>query len=279
MLDTTSKNNKTSVNSYINDNESCIDHGKVVSELKTSLESYIENKSNVSVNGFCTQNNLSPSTVWNLLKGITEKSISAEIARKIVFGMNRGKRVGDILKSLRGNLGKFLRERYSSMILSDMESTPVESISFDTKNARIIAVLAHNEGGTTRKEIEETLDKFALSDLKRMLKEGFLVEDENGIITGKKENLAIDNETTKKLIKDVTYFSKFPETSDSQIKFLCHKLTPEQVKRQKVIIDEAIVKLRKLHKESHPSSKKKVHSYVTLMADTLKQPDIDGGLQ
>ncbi len=52
MLDTTSKNNKTSINSYTFDNESYIDHGKVVSELKTLLESYIENKSNISVNGF-----------------------------------------------------------------------------------------------------------------------------------------------------------------------------------------------------------------------------------
>lgn len=46
---------------------------------------------------------------------------------------------------------------------------------------------AHNKGGTTRKEMKNTLDRFTLEDLDHMLSNSTFIEAKNGVIKGKIE--------------------------------------------------------------------------------------------
>ncbi len=275
MLEVDNSSNKQPLNNHFDYKEN-IDYSKVVCELRELLGNYLGKNPNVSANGFCAKNNLSSTTINNLLKGITQKKISAENARKIVCGMNMGKSIGAILKSTSGHLGEFLRERYSSLINSnEIESVPLQKIdALNTTNKRIIFILASNELGTNRSEVERTLGKFALRDLDKMIEMKFLIKDEREIIRANKENskVYVNNDITKEMIKDSTHFSKFPEKASSQIKFLWNNLTPEQLTRQKEIIDEAVIKLRSLYNEEHSSTNKKP-AFVSLMADTFTQSE------
>ena len=245
----------------------------IVSELRELLNSYLNKHKNITINGFCLKNNLSPATISHLRNGITKKYVTPEIARKIVCGMNRGKSIGFVLRNTKGILGEFLRRSFPSLINLEVEGTAPENVekALSTRNARLVMMLAYNKGGTTRKEIVETLDSFALETLERMLSENALFEDKQGRIKGSDEHIYLNNEITKELIQEVNYFSKPSETTEGQIKILWGKLSKEKRKKQNKIIFEAIEKLRELYKEEDSHGEP---SFVTLTSDILKQPKI-----
>ncbi len=249
---------------------------QIISELKELLKNYLAKNPNITANAFCLKNNLSSSTVNNLLTGVTKKYVSSEVARKIVCGVNRGETIGYILRNTEGVLGEFLRRKYASLVNVEIEGTYPENIerTLNTRNARLVMMLAHNKRGTTRKEISENLDKFALDSLEKMLSEGVLHEDEKGIITGKSPHIYLNNEITKELIQEVNYFLKPCEENDSQVKILWGRLSDKKRKKQKEILLEAIEKIRELYKEEDLDGEP---TFVTITADTLSQPKNNKG--
>ncbi len=258
-------------NSFIPESSVASKKEKIILELKVFLKHYLEKNPNITANAFCSKNGLSSSTVNNLLSGVTKKSITSEVARKIMCGINRGKPVGYILRDTRGELGNFLRERYASLINSDIEASANKSMnrSLKTKNARLVMMLAHNKGGTTREEIAKTLDGFALKTLDKMIEDKVLCEDVHGKIKGLSENVYLDNETTKELIQEVNYFAKPSETPDSQIKLFWGKLSPEKLQKQKELSLAFIKSMREIYKDEDENGEP---SFLTLTADIFKQP-------
>ena len=220
------------------------------------------------------KNNLNHSTIHYLLTGVTKRYVSPEIALKIVCGINRGKTIGFVLRETKGALGDFLREKYASLINTEIEGNypaDIERTLF-TKNARLVMMLAHNKGGTTREEILEILDAFALETLDKMLAENVLHEDKNGRITGKSTDIYINNALTKELIRELTYFSK-EESSFGQIKVLWGKLSKKKQKIQKELTIEFIKKLRELYKDEDITGDP---SFIAITADLLAQPNREG---
>lgn len=251
------------------------ENNSVVEELRTLLKSYLKKNPNITINSFCIKNNLASSTMSNLLSEINRKYVSPEVARKIVCGVNKGKTISFVLKNTQGALGDLLRKRYASLINLEMEGTYPQNIErfLISRNARLIMMLAHNKGGTTRQEIVKTLDDFALKHLDKMLAGDVLNEDENGIITGKKDDIYLNNDITKELSQDLVYFSKASENKESQIKILWGRLSEEKRKEQKRILLEAIEKIRELYSEEDSKGEP---TFITIMADILKQPPIEG---
>lgn len=245
---------------------------KIIFELKVFLTNYLAKNPNITANAFCLKNNLSSSTINNLLSGLTKKSITSEVARKIMFGIHRGKPIGHILRDTRGELGNFLRAHYSSLIESEVSdnSDQILNQNLRTKNSRLVMMLAHNKGGTTRAEIAETLDGFALEVLDKMINDKVLYEDGQGRIQGFSDSIYLDNETTKELIQEVNYFAKPSDTPDSQIKILWGKLSPEKIQKQKELTLTFINSLREIYKEEDVNGEP---SFITLTADILKQPN------
>ena len=250
------------------------EHSQVISQLRELLQDHLERNPNLSISQFCAKNNLSKTSVHYLLKGVTRSKISPENARKIVCGVNRGKTIATVLKETKGALGEFLREKYAPLMNIELEGTYPEDIerTLSTKNARLIMMLAYNKGGTTRREIEETLDKFALEELEVLLSDSILHEDEKGVIRGKSQDIFLNNKITKELIQEVNYFSKPEEPSCGVIKILWGRLSQEKLKKQQKIIIEATQKLRELYKDEDEHGEP---SFVTLTADLLAQPKIN----
>ena len=246
----------------------------IILELKTLLTNYLANNPNITANSFCLKNNLSSSTVNNLLTGVTKKYVSPEVARKIVCGIHRGKTIGFVLRNTKGHLGEVLRQKYSSLIdLEIEENQPEVDQALVNKNARLVMLLAHNKGGTTREEILETLDAFALKSVDKLISENILYEDQMGVIRGKKERIYVNNEIAKEIIQEINYFSKPSEDEDSQIKLLWGRLSKEKRQKQKAILIETIKKLRKLYEEEDLEGEP---TFVTITADLLKQPNLKG---
>lgn len=98
-------------------------------------------------------------------------------------------------------------------------------------------------------------------------------EDESGVIKGQKESVYFCNDVTKEVVRDLSYFSKASENENSQIKVLWGRLSEEKRKEQKRIILEAIEKIRKLYNEEDPKGEP---TFITIMADILKQPKVEG---
>ncbi len=253
-------------------------YSEMISELKEVLQSYLDKNPNISANGFCARNSLSSTTIHYLLTGVTKKKISAEVVRKIVFGVYRGNTIKDILQNTKGQLGKFLRKSFEGLETVNFEAiiSPIKESYLQTREGRIITVLAYNKGGTTKSEIANTLDSFALEVLDKMLKDKILVKDETGRITGQHQNQYIDNTITKKMISDLAYYLKPTEVDKglNQFKTLCGKLSSEKRRRQKEIMKNAIDELTKLYSEEDENGE---HSFFILGSDTLTQPEISTG--
>ena len=273
MFEQTTLKPESRNNSFSEKNRS-EEYSEVISQLKELLENYLERNPNISISSFCIKNNLSKTSVHYLLKGVTRNKISSENARKIVCGMNRGKTIASVLKETKGTLGEFLREKYAPLMNMELEGTYPEDIerTLSTKNARLIMMLAYNKGGTTRREIVETLDKFALEELEVLLSDGVLREDEDGFIKGKSQNIFLNNRITKELIQEVNYFSKPEESPYGAIKVLWGKLSQEKLKKQQKILMEAMQELRELYKEEDINGEP---SFVTLTTDLLTQPKVN----
>ena len=255
-----------------------MDLSQIISELRDMLLNYLKENTHITANGFCSKNSLSSTTVNNLLNGKTQKKISTENIRKIVFGIHRGKPIEVILREAKGHVGELLRKSFEGLhnVKIEAGSNPVKESYLHTREGRIISVLAHNKGGTTKREIANTLDGFALETLDKMLKDKVLKQDENGRITGISASQYLDSDITKEMIRDMAYYLKPSESHKglNKFKILSSKLSLTQRQRQKEIIDRAVRELTELYSNEDESGE---HSFLVLGTDTLTQPDIDKG--
>lgn len=245
---------------------------KVISELKIILSNYLEKHTNISLNSFCMNNDLNRTTLRNLLLGETKKYITPEVARKIVCGVNKNQSISAVLNNTRGELGDFLRERFAGIVELDTDfSHGLNLDKLRDKNRRLIFMMAHNKGGTSREEIAKVLDNFALSSLDKLLKESVLFEDDLGKITGPTEYVYLDNEMTKELIQEVNYFIKPSETPHSMLRIIWGRISQEKIAQQKAIMLEADKKIQALYKDEDINGE---ISFFTMTADSLSQPNI-----
>ena len=250
-----------------------IDYKQVVSELKLQLEKYMQDNPYLSANSFCERNGLSSTTISYLLNGNTKKRMVAENIRKIVFGLNKGKSIKDVLMKTDGEAGKFLRKYYSGLLSINVEASPLDFERFhhQTKYGRIISLLAHNEGNTTRKEIVEALDSYAIETLDEMIKNKILIEKENGKIESVKYGMYLDLQATKSMIEDVAYYYKPTEKEKglNYIRFYSGRLTAEKRRELNLLNENYDRSVRKVFQNQSKSGE---HTFFSLMTDSLSKP-------
>ena len=193
-------------------------------------------------------------------------------------GVSGSKNPASVIQEARGEVGALLKSAYQSLLMPNKLSTEPELDKYLTnKNAMIIALLAHNKSGTTRSEIKELLDGFAIQELEKMLSAEVLKE-ENGKITGHVESLYLDAEQTKSAVAYLSHFAKTSEIEKGQndIKVFWGSLTPEGIKKRKQVTQKYIAELREIY-NTH-ETEDGIPDFTTILADTITAPDL-GELQ
>ncbi|AYF43712.1 hypothetical protein BALOs_0702 [Halobacteriovorax sp. BALOs_7] len=248
------------------------------SEILNLLDDYLAKHSNITINGFAEKNGISPSSLYYLKKSDRRSKIKADLVLKVACGVSGSKNPASVIQEAKGEVGALLKSAYQSLLMPNKLSTEPELDKYLTnKNAMIIALLAHNKSGTTRREIKELLDGFAIQELEKMLSAEVLKE-ENGKITGHVESLYLDAEQTKSAVAYLSHFAKTSEIEKGQndIKVFWGSLTPEGIKKRKEVTQKYIAELREIY-NTH-ETEDGIPDFTTILADTITAPEL-GELQ
>ena len=255
-----------------------INYDTLGSEVINLLDDYLAKHSNITVNGFAEKNGISPSSLYYLRKSDKRSKIKADLVLKVACGVSGSKNPASVINEASGEIGTLLKSAYQSLMMpNNLETEPELEKYLSNKNAMIIALLAHNKSGTTRKEIKNLLDGFAIHELEKMLSVGVLKE-ENGKITGHVESLYLDAEQTKSAI---SYLADFAKTSEiekgkNDIKVFWGSLTSEGISKRKEATQKFIAELRTIYNTYETQDG--IPDFTTILADTITAPEL-GDLQ
>jgi hypothetical protein len=248
------------------------------SELVNLLKGHLAKNSSLTINGFAERNGISANSLYYLYNSGVRKRVKADLVLKIACGVSRDKNPANVVKNASGEMGLLLKRAYQSLLIPNKLAREPELESYLTnKNAMIIALLAHNQSGTSRSEIKNLLDGFAMPELEKMLTAGVLKED-NGLIFGNVDSLYLDVEQTKSAIKHLMDYAKVDEVDKGQneIKLFWGSLTPEGIKKRKEVTQKYIAELREVY--NNFESKDGIADFTTITSDTITSPEL-GGIQ
>ncbi len=244
---------------------------ELLNELQTVLQDYLNQKSNMSLNGLSKKCTISEPTLRRILKGQVKTLPNITTILDILITISGDTNTENISKKYPGPISKFLKSMIPQIEDCNTEYNSELNVELKTPIRYLIFKLASNATGVSQKKVTDLFGIHGISALQDLLDKGFVIKSNEVFFSKSKNFTGSHNE----FVTNFKSISDFIKTRNSVTKTNLNPLLANYSESISFNAYKEIVKIQKKSLQkiraimSEEKSKGPVPLFVLSALDTL----------